>query len=173
MGGVIAYPTEAVYGLGCDPRDESAVRSILVLKSRNPDMGLILVSDSFCRFKPFIETVPAERQLAAEASWPGPYTWLYPRAAGVPDWLAGKHPTIAIRVSAHPVCQALSMKFGAPIVSTSANPHASPAATSAEQVEAYFGENIDGIVEGEIGDEPQPSEIRDVLSGRLLRGAGS
>lgn len=170
---MIAYPTEAVYGLGCNPRNEKAVQRILSLKSRNPDMGLILVADVFERFTPFIEAVPSENLAAAEATWPGPFTWLFPRAADVPDWLAGKHPTIAIRVSAHPVCRALSAAYGAPIVSTSANPHAKPAATQAEQVEAYFGADIDGIVAGDIGNDAQPSEIRDVMSGRVLRGAGS
>jgi L-threonylcarbamoyladenylate synthase len=170
-GEVIAYPTEAVYGLGCDPADEQAVRQILALKSRPEAAGLILISDTFARFKPYIRE-PSEAQLRpALASWPGPVTWLIPRAPGVPDWLAGEHETVAVRVTAHPVCRALCAAFGGAIVSTSANPSSAVPARSAEQVFAYFGDALCGIVEGELGGQESPSEIRDLASGRVLRPA--
>jgi len=168
-GGVIAYPTEAVYGLGCDPENESAVRRILHLKSRPEAAGLILIADRLERFAAYIDAVSAEQKQTALAAWPGPVTWLFPRARRVPDWLAGSHPTIALRITAHPVCRALCEAFGGAIVSTSANPSTQEPARSAAQVEAYFPSELCGIVEGELGSQSRPSEIRDLASGRVIR----
>lgn len=168
-GGVIAYPTEAVYGLGCDPDNESAVRKILELKSRPASAGLILVADRLERFVPFIQAVSAEMKERALSAWPGPVTWLFPRAPGVPDWLAGVHDTIALRISAHDGCRALCDAFGGPIVSTSANPSAQDPARSAARVDSYFHGQLCGIVEGDLGGSDQPSEIRDLVSGRIIR----
>jgi L-threonylcarbamoyladenylate synthase len=158
-----------VYGLGCDPANESAVRSVLEIKQRNPDLGLILIAESFEQLSPFVELSGISNLDAAVATWPGPVTWLIPRAASVPNWLAGKHATIAVRVTAHPVCRALCAAFGGAIVSTSANRSTEPPARSSEEVHAYFGGEIDGIVSGTIGDKLQPSEIRDLATGAVIR----
>ncbi len=168
-GEAIAYPTEAVYGLGCDPHNEQAVRHLLALKQRSPDAGLILIADRFEYFQPFVGELDQEHLQRALDSWPGPVTWLFPRADSVPDWLAGKHPAIALRLSAHPVCRQLCADFGGAIVSTSANPTAQPAPRSAAEVADYFPEGLAGIVEGEIGGRKLPSEIRDLATGRLIR----
>ena len=167
-GRVIAYPTEAVYGLGCDPGSESGVRAILHLQQRSPDAGLILIADSFDRLRPVVDVTGINLD-AAIATWPGPVTWLIPRAASVPDWLAGTHPTIAVRVTDHPVCRSLCAAFGGPIVSTSANPSTEPPARSAAEVHGYFGTNIAGIVSGALGERQQPSEIRDLATGAVIR----
>ena len=168
-GKVIACPTEAVFGLGCDPANEPAVRRILVLKQRSEDAGLILIADCWERFLPYVQQVDQHILEKALATWPGPVTWLFPRAESVPGWLAGIHPSIAVRITAHETCRALCARFGSAMVSTSANPHAAPPATSAAQVEAYFAGTIDGIVEGSLGTQQKPSEIRDLLSGRVMR----
>jgi L-threonylcarbamoyladenylate synthase len=168
-GDVIAYPTEAVYGLGCDPLNEAAVRRVLELKSRPAAAGLILIADRFERFEPFVGTLDPRLLEPALASWPGPVTWLFPRGEGVPDWLAGGHSTVALRVSAHPVCRALCAAFGGAIVSTSANPAGAEPARSARQVTDYFADRLCGIVEGELGRQRRPSEIRDLASGRVVR----
>jgi L-threonylcarbamoyladenylate synthase len=168
-GRVLAYPTEAVFGLGCDPTCEAAVHRILELKSRPAAAGLILIADDFARFEPFVGAVAPNDLDRALATWPGPVTWLFPRAASVPDWLAGSHPTIALRVSAHPVCRALCASFGGAIVSTSANPAGHEPARSADAVADYFGSGLCGIAEGEIGQQGRPSEIRDLATGRILR----
>lgn len=175
-GKVIAYPTEAVFGLGCDPASEAAVRRILQLKQRSAGAGLILIADCWEHLAPFTQHVEPLQLDKALATWPGPVTWLFPCADNVPDWLAGKqtagrHPTIALRVSAHPTCRALCARFKGAIVSTSANPHAAPPATSVAQVSAYFADAIDGIVDGTLGTQQNPSEIRDLLSGRVIRAA--
>jgi L-threonylcarbamoyladenylate synthase len=171
LGKVIAYPTEAVYGLGCDPGNERAVQRILALKNRSPDAGLILIADSFDRLAGYVKPVPEQRMSAARASWPGPVTWLFPRADHVPDYLAGKHPTIALRVTSHPTCRALCSAFGGAIVSTSANPGSGRPAKSPEEVASYFGDSIDGIVAGALGEQKLPSEIRDLATGAVIRAA--
>lgn len=168
-GEVIAYPTEAVYGLGCDPTNEAAVRCILRLKSRPAEAGLILIADRFDRFEAFVGPVSSADLDRALATWPGPVTWLFPRAEGVPDWLAGSHASIALRVSDHPVCRGLCAAFEGAIVSTSANPRGCEPARSAAEVERYFGAALCGIVAGELGRQARPSEIRDLASGRVLR----
>jgi L-threonylcarbamoyladenylate synthase len=168
-GQVVAYPTEAVYGLGCDPSNEAAVRHVLQLKERPEAAGLILIGDRFERFEPFVGALPPGQLDRAMATWPGPVTWLFPRGAGVPDWLAGAHPTIALRVTAHPVCRELCAAFGGAIVSTSANPRAAEPARTADRVTAYFGDALAGIVQGELGRESRPSEIRDLATGRVIR----
>lgn len=168
-GDVIAYPTEAVYGLGCDPKNETATRKLLSLKGRPAEAGLILIADTFDRFESFakpVETALKERALAA---WPGPVTWLFPRGDTVPDWLAGNHATIALRVTAHPVCRALCEAFGGAVVSTSANPRQGAPARTQAAIETYFGTEICGTVAGDLGDGSRPSEIRDLATGRVLR----
>lgn len=168
-GGLIAYPTEAVYGLGCDPENESAVRDLLELKGRPAEAGLILIADSFERFERFIKPLSDMHRDRAMAEWPGPVTWLCPRSEAVPDWLAGNHKTIALRMTAHPECRALCAAFGGAIVSTSANPRESEPATSAAEVDAYFGTAICGTVKGALGSQSRPSEIRDLATGKVVR----
>jgi L-threonylcarbamoyladenylate synthase len=168
-GEVIAYPTEAVFGLGCDPRNEAAVRRLLSLKGRKASAGLILIADQFDRFEPFIAPISSELQHTAMAAWPGPVTWLFPRADSVPDWLAGSHPTIALRLTAHPVCRDICAAFGGAIVSTSANPSSAEPARSAARVEEYFGPYLGGTVAGGLGGGERPSEIRDLASGKVIR----
>ena len=168
-GAVIAYPTEAVYGLGCDPENETAVREILKLKERPAEAGLILIADCFERFLPFIRPVSPQQRKLALSTWPGPVTWLFPRSEQVPDWLAGSHETIALRVTAHPVCRTLCAAFGGAIVSTSANTRQAEPARSTREVERYFGQTLCGIVAGDLGSENKPSRIRDLATGRILR----
>jgi len=168
-GKVIAYPTEAVYGLGCDPGNEVAVRQILALKDRPADAGLILISDAFERFLPWIDPISRTQLDCALATWPGPVTWLFPRHQDTPDWLAGKHQTIALRVTEHPVCREICAQFDGAIVSTSANPRGVEPARTAGEVDQYFGSALCGTVDGDLGGEQKPSQIRDLASGRVLR----
>jgi L-threonylcarbamoyladenylate synthase len=168
-GRIIAYPTEAVYGLGCDPGNETAVRRLLALKNRPIEAGLILIADTFERFQSFIQPVSNEQKERAMAAWPGPVTWLFPRGDDAPGWLAGEHQTIALRISAHPVCRALCAAFNGAIVSTSANPGKADPARTVAQLEQYFSAALGGIVEGKLGGGVRPSEIRDLASGQVFR----
>lgn len=170
-GHVIAYPTEAVYGLGCDPGNEAAVCKILALKSRPVSAGLILIGADFSQFEGWISPPAPEILGTALASWPGPVTWLFPKSAQVPAFISGAHDSIAIRVTDHPPSIALCESFGGPLVSTSANPSGLPPARSAGEVADYFGTQIGGILAGSLGGRDQPSEIRDLVTGKRIRSA--
>ena len=168
-GGVVAHPTEAVYGLACDPLDPAAVERLLHLKGRPVEKGLILIAASFEQLERFVTVPDAEALERAEASWPGQVTWLFPAAPETPYWLTGRHSTLAVRVTAHPLTRALSETFGGPLVSTSANPAGRPPPRSALAVRRYFGDALDRILSGPLGGADRPSEIRDLASGRILR----
>ena len=168
-GGIIVYPTEAVYGLGCDPDNEMALQRLLTLKSRDKSKGLILISDNFARLKPYLKTVSDEVARPAFASWPGAVTWLWPVRGGVSPYLHGKHDTLAVRVSAHPLVSELCRRFGKPIVSTSANPEGKPPARSIAQVGQYFADRIDVKLAGNLGGRDKPSAIRDLRTGEVIR----
>lgn len=170
-GGVVAYPTEGVYGLGCDPRDQAAFERLFALKQRPPAQGVLLIGADFDQVAPWIDLtrVPAAVLDAARATWPGPHTWIFPRAADVPDWVAGGHAGIALRVTAHAPAAALCRAFGAAIVSTSANPHGRPAARDAATVAAYFPQGLAAIIDAPLGGLDKPTSIRDALSGAIIR----
>lgn len=168
-GGVIAYPTEAVYGLGCDPLNADAVLRLLELKGRATSKGLILVAADFAQLEPYIEPLSADLQARVDASWPGPVTWLLPARPEVPEWLRGEHKSLAVRVSAHPVVTALCSAFDGPLVSSSANRSGHAPARSALAVRRIFGDDLDYILHGPLGGLDRPTEIRDGATGRVVR----
>jgi L-threonylcarbamoyladenylate synthase len=169
-GGVIAYPTEGVWGLGCDPDNDEAVAHLLRLKQRDPAKGLILVAASIGQFAPWLEGLAPELHAPLVASWPGPNTWLVPDNGRTHALVRGGHDCVALRVSDHPGVIALCQAFGGPIVSTSANKASEPSAMSAEEVGEIFGDELDAILEGELGGLDRPSTIRDLRTGQVLRG---
>lgn len=170
-GGVLSYPTEAVFGLGCDPRDQNAFERLFALKRRPATQGVLLIGADFEQIAPFINlhAVPDAILRQVRASWPGPHTWIFPRADSVPSWVAGTHAGIALRVTAHEPAAALCRAFGGALVSTSANPHDQPAARSAQAVADYFGDALDGLLDGPLGGQIHPTTIRDALSGAIIR----
>jgi len=168
-GGVIAYPTEAVYGLGCDPFDEAAVSRLFELKRRPPQHGVLLIAADFAQVEKFIGAVPAEALARARASWPGPHTWVFPRSAATPPWLAGGHAGIALRVTAHPLAAQLCRAFGGALVSTSANRHGEPPARNSATVHSAFESQLAYILDGPTGGLERPTPIRDAVSGELIR----
>jgi len=170
-GGVVAYPTEAVFGLGCDPHSRVAFEKLFALKQRPPTQGVLLIGADFEQVAPYIDltATPHEALARVRASWPGPHTWIFPRAAGVPDWIAGGHAGIALRATAHPPAAALCRAFGGALVSTSANRHGEAPARTAEQVRAAFGDTLDAILNGSTGGLERPTPIRDAISGESVR----
>jgi L-threonylcarbamoyladenylate synthase len=171
-GGVIAYPTEGVWGLGCDPFDEAAVLRLLAMKQRSVDKGLILVAADMAQFDGLADwrALPPGRFDEIAASWPGPNTWIVPATARVPRWITGSHAGVAMRASAHPVVAALCRAFGGTIVSTSANPAGAPAPVRLDDLDPHMRAAVDGVAAGETGGRDRPSDIRDALTGALLRG---
>lgn len=169
-GGVIAYPTEAVYGLGCDPFNRTAVARLFALKQRPASQGVLLIAADFSQVEKFIGAAPPEAIARARATWPGPHTWVFPRSATTPAWLAGEHAGIAVRVTAHTIAGRLCQIFGGALVSTSANRHGAAPARSAGEVLAAFGDELAYVLDGLTGGLEQPTPIRDAISGDVIRG---
>lgn len=181
-GGLVAYPTEYCFGLGCDPFNRDTVLRLLRLKRRPVMKGLILIAADVSQIIPYVENIPEK----VRASWPGPHTWLLEPRADVPGWITGKHPRIgrsqhpasrdtraslriAVRVTAHPVAAALCKAAGMAIVSTSANRGGGIPARTDREVVRLFGKEIDFVVTGMVGDAPAPTPIRDAVTGELVR----
>jgi L-threonylcarbamoyladenylate synthase len=171
QGGVLAYPTEAVFGLGCDPHDRRAFEQLFALKGRPATQGVLLIAADFAQVEPYIDlsAVPAGVLDQVRASWPGAHTWVFPRSAHVPAWVAGAHAGIALRVTAHEPAAALCRAFGAPLVSTSANPHGEPPARDIDTLQRYFGDRLPAALDAPLGGLDRPTTIRDALSGALIR----
>lgn len=168
MGGTIAYPTEAVFGVGCDPWNQDAVEALLAIKQRPWTKGLILIASDFNQLQDFIEPVSANLLKQLQQSWPGPVTWLLPARSDVPVYLTGKHDTIAVRVTAHPLVRQLCNAFGGAIVSTSANITGLRPAQNVHQVRWQLAD-IDYVLPGALGGADKPSQIRDGQSGEIVR----
>ena len=165
---VLAYPTEAVWGLGCDPWSKTAVQKIYELKSRPWHKGLILVAAHLNQLRPFIADLP-EHHLHKIGETPSvPTTWIVPKSSQAPSWLTGGKSSIAVRVSNHYLVKNLCHSFGGAIVSTSANPAGKDAARSAWEVKKYFGMQV-GLLPGYTGGSEKPSQIKDLFSGQVLR----
>lgn len=170
QGGLIAYPTEGVWGLGCDPFNPRAVQSLLLIKNRDPGKGLILVGASIEQFEPWLTGITPKEHAQLEATWPGPHTWLLDDQGYTPALIRGKHTKVALRVSSHPWVQALCAAFGSPLVSTSANLSGQPPLIHYEEVQRIFGEEVDAIMQAPLGDLKRPTPIRDLHTGELIRG---
>jgi L-threonylcarbamoyladenylate synthase len=170
-GDVVAYPTEAVWGLGCDPFDENAVMRLLAIKQRPLEKGLILIAGALDQFEGLLDwdALSGARHDEVLASWPGPHTWIVPTTSRVPRWITGAHDGVAVRVSAHPTVVALCIAFGGPLVSTSANLSGRPPALHRNALDPQLLERIDGICIGETGGLASPTAIRDARTGEVLR----
>jgi len=172
QGGMIAYPTEAVFGLGCDPGNIAAIKNLLKIKNREKEKGLILVAANLEQLKNYIQPLEKDIEKKLLDSWQdvaNAITWLAPVNEMTSDYLKGQFDTLAIRVSHHPVVKELCEKFGGAIVSTSANISTQEAARTAEEVKQIFENKINFIVEGKTNINAQPSEIRDALTNKVIR----
>ncbi len=170
QGKLIAYPTEAVWGLGCDPNNSGAVGQLLRLKGRPLEKGLILVAANLGQLGALCDSLSSQQLATLESSWPGPTSWLIPDPQNfIPPWIKGDNQSVAVRVSAHIVVQALCVAFGGPIVSTSANVAGKPAIRSRSNLERQFAGKLGCIVSGKLGNESNPSTIKDLVSGEVIR----
>ena len=170
-GGLIAYPTEGVWGVGCDPRDEAAVQRLLVLKQREAGKGLILIASDVAQLRDYadLDALEDDARDAIAASWPGPHTWIVPASPLAPRWITGDHDGIAVRVSAHPGVTALCAAFGHALVSTSANLAGQPPPRTRAELDPRIVEGVDAVLAGETSGLAQPTPIRDARNGRVLR----
>ena len=171
QGKVIAYPTEAVWGLGCDPFNAEAVKTLLRLKRRPVEKGVILVAADVEQLQPLLAAHLTQEQLQRlKQPRERPTTWLVPYdSERLPKWISGEHDTVAVRISSHPGVKALCKAAGMPIISTSANPQGCQPAKYDFQVRRYFHDQV-MICRGQLGKETRPSTIIDLQTGAIIRG---
>ena len=165
-GGVVAYPTEGVFGLGCIPDGADAVIRILSIKKRSPALGLVLIASCIDQLDGWAR-LPGSTYL--ESSLEHPVTWIVPAEVNVPYWIKGNHDGLAVRITQHPVASALCDAARSLLVSTSANVAGSPPARTAYVLRRRFRTLVDCIVPGRCGPAAGASEIRDLISGEVIR----
>ena len=165
-GGVIAYPTEGVYGLGCMPDDPGAILRVLSIKHRDPDKGLILIASNKMQFDGWVSL---EGAAIPDPDASHPITWIATARPGVLPLVTGHRESLAIRITTNPVAAAICDAVESPIVSTSANRTGKPVARNCIVLRRNFGACVDYIVPGDCGPASGPSEIRDLKSGKVLR----
>lgn len=168
-GGVVAYPTEGVYGLGCLPQIDDAVRHILSIKRRDPTMGLILIAADPSQLEAWLADGVRGADLHSTAD--KPVTWIVPAASSVSTLIRGNHEGLAVRITNHPVAKALCHAADSAIVSTSANVSGLPPTRNPFVVRRQFGHLVDCVVAGRCGPASGASEIRDWQSGKIIRPA--
>ena len=168
-GGVVAYPTEGVFGLGCLPDNAVAVDRILQIKERDPAMGLALIAADLAQLDHWVRLPDNGPQLTSSDD--EPVTWVVPATDNVPVWISGAHDGVAVRLTTHPVARALCNAAESAIVSTSANVSGRPPARNSFVLRRGFQALVDYIVPGECGPASGPSEIRDLQTGKILRPA--
>jgi L-threonylcarbamoyladenylate synthase len=172
QGDVILYPTEAVYGLGCDPDNQQAVDKLLAIKQRSVEKGLILIADNYGQLLKYVDDakIPMDMRVDIFSSWPAAITWVMPAAKETPKWLTGQFDTIAVRVTNHPTVKHLCKEFGKPLVSTSANLSGKDTVISIEQAKSQFTDQVGYYVDEPLGGNMQPSTIKDAMTGKVFRG---
>ncbi len=169
-GGVIAYPTEGVYGIGCLPGCPAAVARVIDIKGRRADAGLILIAADLELLDDWIAPTGAElANLQRPVNYPT--TWIVTARSRVHPLLTGGRDTLAVRITGHPLAAALSVATGEPLVSTSANRSGNAPAMSAFQARLKLGKMLDYVISGPLGGASGPSEIRVAADNRVLRAA--
>ena len=168
-GQLIAYPTEAVYGIGCDPKNTSAVKSVLSLKGRDKGKGFIIIASDITQLEPFIEPPNEFETQRLNEVWPGPVTFVVRAKPHLPSILTGGRNTLAVRVSSHPVVKTLCNECGHALISTSANLSGKSALTSADEVWREFGASLAGVVTGSLGNLKSATPIFSLDTGEQLR----
>lgn len=168
-GGVIAYPTEAVYGLGCDPTNLAALQRLIDIKKRAVDKGLILIASNQMQLSPFIAIPDVQTRALMSEHWPGPVTLVVPSKPSTSPLLTGGRTTLAVRVSSHRVVQALCEACGHALVSTSANLSGHEALRQSTEILALLGDDIDAVVDGDLGELDKPTMIIEASTGVIMR----
>jgi L-threonylcarbamoyladenylate synthase len=166
-GGVIAYPTEGVFGLGCLPNNATAVYKILEMKGRDVSKGLILIASDARQLDDWIDLGDAD----IPSTESNPTTWIVPATDAAPSWIRGAHETVAVRLTTHPIARALCEEAASCIVSTSANLSGHAPARNATVLRRQFGPLVDYVVPGQCGPARGASEIRDIRTNRIVRPA--
>lgn len=170
-GGLIAYPTEAVFGVGCDPSNDQAVKNLLALKQRPVEKGLILLAGDYEQLKPYVDDAALTQAQREQifAQWPDGVTQVMPKNSSLSPLLSGQFDTIAVRVTSQPDVVALCQQTNQPIVSTSANLSGEEPAKTWQTLDPKLIEKLDYVVKGETLGFDKPSTIIDALTGETFR----
>jgi L-threonylcarbamoyladenylate synthase len=166
-GGIIAYPTEGVFGLGCLPDDIVAVERLLDIKNRDAAKGLILIAANVDQLEGWV-SLP-DRSTLPLPDPAHPVTWIVPPGPRVHPIIRGVHAGLAIRLTTNPIAAAICDAVASPVVSTSANLSGKPPARNRIVLRRQFGARVDYIVPGDCGPASGASEIRDLTTGKVLR----
>lgn len=169
-GAIFGYPTDTIWGFGCHPLIADSVFRILQIKNRSPDKGLILLSSRLEYCAPYLDADP-EQLKPIRLPCAQPTSWLVPASAFCPPWIRGNFPTVAIRITDHPLLQVLCDRLETPIVSTSANRAGRTTVRNSLQLRKQFAEELDFIVTGFATGSGRPSEIKSLGSGISVRSA--
>ncbi|MBM3926450.1 MAG: threonylcarbamoyl-AMP synthase [SAR202 cluster bacterium] len=164
--GVIAYPTDTLYGLGGNPLSPKAVTRIFAIKGRDASKGLPLLLANVEDLRKVARALPDLAGVLAQAFWPGPLTLIVKKTRVIPDTVTGGADTVAVRLPAHPVPRALALDLGFPIIGTSANISGGPDPVSAEDVRRELGPRVDAIIDGGPTARGVASTIVDVSGGK-------
>jgi len=167
-GGVIAYPTESCYGLGCDPESRRAVQRILKLKRRPQHKGLILIASDYHQVARYLQPLKPEQQHFLKDAGAQAITYLMPAKHSCPRWLRGTHNTLAVRLTAHPYARQLCRSMDSALVSTSANRSGQRPAKTYIQCLRLFGKNA-WVLPGRVGKRRKPSRILAWVDGKIIR----
>ena len=168
-GAVIAYPSESVFGLGCLPDRPKAVKRLLSIKKRSSEKGLILVAGSLAQLLTWIEPLDADGMQTVQTPRDRATTWVVPTRSTTPDLLTGGRDTIAIRISRHPLIQALCQACNSALISTSANLSGEAPVTSVNDLDRRVRDKVDLVLHEDCLGENAPSQIIDLHSGQILR----
>ena len=167
-GGLIAYPTESCYGLGCDPGNRKAVLRLLKLKQRPQHKGLILIAESYRQVARYLQPLTPPQQQRLHEAGTQAITYLMPARHSTPRWLRGAHDTLAVRITAHPFAMRLCHSIGSALVSTSANRSGQRPAQTYAQCQRLFGRKV-WVLPGRVGKRKKPSTIRAWVDGQIIR----
>ena len=166
-GGIIAYPTEGVYGLGCLPEDGNAVFRILNIKHRDHKKGLIIIASDLEQLERWatlndkeLDTITREKKII---------TWIVKKNKNVPYWVSGDHETIAIRLTKHPIAAALCSASKSALISTSANITGEKPPKNQVMLRRLFGDVVDYIVPGNCNFKIGASTIKILSTGKIIR----
>ncbi|MEO8342480.1 MAG: Sua5/YciO/YrdC/YwlC family protein [Gallionella sp.] len=167
-GGLIAYPTESCYGLGCDPDNRSAVQRLLRLKQRPQHKGLILIAANFKQVARYLQRLTPVQQQQLKMGGTQAITYLMPVLHSAPRWLRGNHDTLAVRLTAHPQAAQLCRGVNSALVSTSANRSGQRPAKTYAQCRRLFGRKV-WVLPGQVGKRKKPSTISRWEDGKIIR----
>jgi L-threonylcarbamoyladenylate synthase len=170
-GGVIAYPTEAVFGLGCLPENRAAVERVLAIKRRSWRKGLLLIGAELAQLERFAVLPPEPRLSEVLASWPGPVTWVLPARPHAPSWITGGRDSVAVRLTDHALARDLCLGIGRALISTSANVSRRPPLRDVRVLRRELGAKVDYVLAGALGGLAKPTVIKDGRTGKILRSA--